>query len=211
MGAFVRTQLRSGVSPTGARVVSVRKEGWRPHIPVPLNPLDGPEIESQGYGMGWIDYTYKGGRFWDGFGAFIGFLPEEDLGLAIIANMSVGFTSFFYKYVLNLLLSETFGIDRGRESCCRLSGCGQIAGRHRGQVGCRRRRRDRSVSRLLPAGLPARVRPGRGAASLCQRRCRSGSGNARRQLCPGNRPVRRDGHPSGARRSRRTGNDVGGL
>jgi CubicO group peptidase (beta-lactamase class C family) len=64
MGAFVRTQLRSGVSPTGARVVSVRnlEEGWRPHIPVPFNPLEGLEIESQGYGMGWIDNTYKGGR-----------------------------------------------------------------------------------------------------------------------------------------------------
>jgi hypothetical protein len=75
-----------------------------------------------------------------------------------------------------------------------------LAGRYGGQVGCRRRRRDRPVSRLVPAGLPARVRPGRGAAPLSQCRCRSGSGNARRQLCPGNRPVRRDGHPSGARR-----------
>jgi CubicO group peptidase (beta-lactamase class C family) len=121
MAAFVRTQLRGGVSPTGARVVSVRnlEQCWRPHIPVPLNPLDGQDIESQGYGMGWIDYTYKGGRrliwhtgFWDGFGAFIGFFPEEDLGLAIVTNMSVGSSNFFYKYVLNLLLSETFGINR---------------------------------------------------------------------------------------------------
>jgi hypothetical protein len=69
--------------------------------------------------MGWIDYTYKGGHrlmwhtgFWDGFGAFIGFLPEEDLGLIVITNMSVGSSNYFHKYVLNLLLSSSFGLNR---------------------------------------------------------------------------------------------------
>ena len=122
MATFVRTQLGRGVAPNGARVVSEQnlEQSWRPHIPVPVGPLDGSELESNGYGMGWIDYTYKGGRrlvwhtgFWDGFGSFIGFLPEEDLGLVVVTNMAVGSSSFFYKYVLNLLLAKTLGVNHG--------------------------------------------------------------------------------------------------
>jgi CubicO group peptidase (beta-lactamase class C family) len=122
MATWVRTQLGRGVAPNGARVVSEQnlEQGWHPHIPVPSGPADGSEIESNGYGMGWIDYTYKGGRrlvwhtgFWDGFGAFIGFLPEEDLGLVVVTNMSVGSSSYFYKYVVNLLLADSFGINQG--------------------------------------------------------------------------------------------------
>jgi hypothetical protein len=122
MAGYVRLQLRRGVSPAGTRVVSSRnlEECWRPHIDVPPSPTDGPDIVSSGYGMGWIDFTYADGRrlvwhtgFWDGFGTFIGFLPEEDLGLAILTNMSANFTNYFYKYVLNLLLESRFGLNRG--------------------------------------------------------------------------------------------------
>lgn len=121
MAAYLRTQLGRGVAPNGARVVSEQnlEQGWRPHIPVPTGPVDGSELESNGYGMGWIDYTYKGGRrlvwhtgFWDGFGAFIGFLPEEDLGLVVVTNMAAGSSSFFYKHVVNLLLADSFGINQ---------------------------------------------------------------------------------------------------
>jgi CubicO group peptidase (beta-lactamase class C family) len=122
MAGYVRLQLRRGFSPAGTRVVSSRnlEECWRPHIDVPPSPTDGPDIVSSGYGMGWIDFTYADGRrlvwhtgFWDGFGTFIGFLPEEDLGLAILTNMSANFTNYFYKYVLNLLLESRFGLNRG--------------------------------------------------------------------------------------------------
>jgi CubicO group peptidase (beta-lactamase class C family) len=122
MAAYVRLQLRRGVSISGTRVVSSRnlEECWRPHIAVPPAPTDGPDLVRGGYGMGWIDDTYRGGvrlvwhtGFWDGFGTFIGFFPEEDLGLAILTNMSADFTNYFYKYVLNLLLASRFGLNQG--------------------------------------------------------------------------------------------------
>lgn len=121
MAAYIRLQLRRGESAGGTRVVSSRnlEECWRPHIAVPPAPTDGPDLESGGYGMGWIDYRYTTGvrlvwhtGFWDGFGAFIGFFPEEDLGLAVLANMSQTSTYYFYKYVLNLLMENRFELQK---------------------------------------------------------------------------------------------------
>jgi CubicO group peptidase (beta-lactamase class C family) len=122
LAAHVRLQLRRGVSPTGARVVSAGnlEECWQPHVALPSAPLDGPDLVSGGYAMGWMDNTYTNGRRliwhtgeWDGFGAFIGFFPDDDLGLVILMNMSVSSAIYFYRYVLNLLLENQFGLNRG--------------------------------------------------------------------------------------------------
>jgi CubicO group peptidase (beta-lactamase class C family) len=52
-----------------------------------------PDLVRAGYGMGWIAQTYRDGRRlnWhdgviDGFSTFIGFFPEDDLGLVILTN-----------------------------------------------------------------------------------------------------------------------------
>jgi hypothetical protein len=122
LAAHVRLQLRRGVSPTGTRVVSARnlEECWQAHVAVPTGPLDGPDLERGGYAMGWLDYTYTNGRRliwhtgeWDGFAAFIGFFPDDNLGLVLLMNMSVGSANFFYRYVVSLLLENQFGLDRG--------------------------------------------------------------------------------------------------
>jgi beta-lactamase class C len=122
MAAFIRLQLGGGVAPSGTRVVSTQNlaECWQPHIDVPPSPLDGPDLVSGGYAMGWIPYTYTNGRrliwhtgFYDGFGSFISFLPEDGLGLIVLANMSVTSTNSFYRYVLDLLLNSAFGINGG--------------------------------------------------------------------------------------------------
>jgi CubicO group peptidase (beta-lactamase class C family) len=122
MAAHVRLQLRRGVSLIGSRVVSARnlEECWQPHVAVPTGPLDGPDVQSGRYDMGWFDYRYTNGRrliwhtgFWDGFGTFIGFFPDDNLGLIVLANMSVGVTNFFCRYVLNLLLENQFDLNRG--------------------------------------------------------------------------------------------------
>lgn len=122
MAAHVRLQLRRGVSPTGTRVVSAGNlaECWQPHIAVPTGPLDGPDLVSGRYAMGWIEDIYTNGRRliwhtgnWDGFASYIGFFPEDNLGLAILENMSVGSSTYFYRYVLNLLLESQFGLNRG--------------------------------------------------------------------------------------------------
>jgi CubicO group peptidase (beta-lactamase class C family) len=123
MAAYVRTQLNRGVSPTGTRVVSARNlaERWRPHIDVPVPPTLNPDTVSAGYGMGWIAQTYTDGRrlVWhngsiDGFTTFLGFLPDDDLGLAVLTNVQLApGGSPFYNYVLNLLLSTRFGLNVG--------------------------------------------------------------------------------------------------
>ncbi len=123
MAAYVRMQLRRGVSVNGHRVVSARNlaECWKPHIPVPVSPELDPDATSSGYAMGWIHNRYRDGTslIWhnggiDGFTSFIGFLPQHDLGLVVLNAMNPAPTGpFFYLYVLNLLLSERFGLNRG--------------------------------------------------------------------------------------------------
>lgn len=122
MVTFIRLQLGGGVAPSGTRVVSTQNlaECWKPHIDVPANTMDGTDVVSRGYGMGWIPFTYTaaGRLIWhtgeyDGFGSFQSFLPDNDLGLIILTNMSVTSTNYFYRYVLDLLLNRAFGINGG--------------------------------------------------------------------------------------------------
>jgi CubicO group peptidase (beta-lactamase class C family) len=123
MGAYVRLQLRCGVSPTGSRVVSARnlEECWKPHIDDYWSPTVEPDVIAAGYAMGWVAHTYTGGRrlIWhngeiDGFTTYIGLFPEDDLGLAVLTNKQIGHGAFsFYTYVLNLLLESRFGLNRG--------------------------------------------------------------------------------------------------
>ncbi|MFD5633128.1 serine hydrolase domain-containing protein [Streptomyces sp. NPDC127077] len=123
MAAYVRLQLRRGVSVDGRRVVSARNlaECWKPHIPVPVSPEFDPDVTASGYGMGWIHNRFRDGTslIWhnggiDGFTSYIGFLPKHDLGLVVLNAMNPTPTGpYFYLYVLNLLLSERFGLNEG--------------------------------------------------------------------------------------------------
>lgn len=123
MAAYVTMQLNGGLAGSGERVVSAANlvECWRPQIDLPTSPELDPDLLSAGYGMGWISQTYRGGRrlVWhnggiDGFSSFIGFFPEENLGLVILSNMGpLPRGLYFAPYVLNLLLSAHFGLNRG--------------------------------------------------------------------------------------------------
>jgi CubicO group peptidase (beta-lactamase class C family) len=121
MAAYVSLQLNGGVSPSGTRVVSSANlaECWMPHIDVPIPLLFGPDLMGLGYGMGWQARTYTGGRRLvehggtvDGFITFIGFFPEDNLGLVVLTNQFHA-GSVFSAYVLNLLLESRFGLNRG--------------------------------------------------------------------------------------------------
>ncbi len=123
MAAYVRLQLRRGVSVSGRRVVSAANlaECWRPHIAVPLDEQLDPDAVSAGYGMGWIRTRYRDGSslVWhnggiDGFTSWIGFLPEHDLGLVVLNSINPDPTGLFFSlYVLNWLLSQRFGLNVG--------------------------------------------------------------------------------------------------
>lgn len=123
MAAYVRLQLRKGVSVNGRRVVSQANlaECWKPHISLPLSPDLNPDVVKAGYGMGWVRDRFNDGTslVWhnggiDGFTSWIGFLPEHDLGLVVLNSMNPGPTgTLLYSYVLNLLLSQRLGLNRG--------------------------------------------------------------------------------------------------
>jgi CubicO group peptidase (beta-lactamase class C family) len=123
MAAYVRLQLREGLSVSGRRAVSVASlsECWKPHIPVPVSPEFDPDAVSSAYGIGWINTRYRDGSsvVWhnggiDGFTSWTGFLPEHDIGLVVLNSMNPTPTGIFlYLYALNLLLSERFGLNVG--------------------------------------------------------------------------------------------------
>ncbi|MEV4619556.1 serine hydrolase domain-containing protein [Asanoa sp. NPDC049573] len=123
MAGYVRLQLRRGRSVTGRRVVSAANlaECWRPHIPVPTDPVLDPDAASAGYAMGWISERFRDGTrlVWhngaiDGFTAYVGFLPERDLGIVVLNSTNPEPTGLFlYLYVLNLILSSRLGLNEG--------------------------------------------------------------------------------------------------
>ena len=124
MIAYVRLHLRGGVSIHGRRVVSEANlaERWKPgaFIGQPDKTFD-PDGTSLHYGLGLIREDYNDGSslIWhnggiDGFTTFIGFMPQHDLGLVVLNSMNpdpVGL--LFYPYVLNLMLGEFLGLNRG--------------------------------------------------------------------------------------------------
>jgi hypothetical protein len=71
--------------------------------------------------MGWIAQTYRDGRrlVWhnggiDGFTTFVGFFPEDDLGLVVLTNAGpLPRGLYFLGYVLALLLNGRFGLNLG--------------------------------------------------------------------------------------------------
>jgi CubicO group peptidase (beta-lactamase class C family) len=123
LAAYLRLQLRRGQSVIGARVVSAGNltECWQAHVDSHVDHNLDPDAMSAGYGMGWYHETFTDGSslVWhnggiDGFTAFLGFLPQHDLGLVVLNN--TGFApngNYFYTYVLNLLLSQRFGLNQG--------------------------------------------------------------------------------------------------
>ncbi len=88
---------------------------------MPTSPELDPDLTSAGYGMGWIAQTYRGGRrlVWhnggiDGFASYIGFFPEDNLGLVVLTNIGPFPRGLFFSYyVVNLLLSAQFGLNVG--------------------------------------------------------------------------------------------------
>jgi CubicO group peptidase (beta-lactamase class C family) len=125
MANYVTMQLNEGVATTGQRVVSAANlaECWKPQVTVPTPPsAEQPDLMSAQYGMGWLEYAFRGGRRFfghaggiDGFTTFIGFFPEDGLGLVVLTNMGPfpRGLAFAPVYVTNLLLEDRFGLNAG--------------------------------------------------------------------------------------------------
>jgi CubicO group peptidase (beta-lactamase class C family) len=94
VAAYLALQLSRGVGPDGRRVVSEASllETWQPHTPTG---------NGDHFGLGWIvgpDYqglrqlSYSGGNL--GFSSRVSFLPEADLGVAVLTNASLPAVAF---------------------------------------------------------------------------------------------------------------------
>jgi len=119
LAAFVRLQLRRGLSVTGRRVVSEANlaECWKPGVDTPFSRDFDPDAVSKRYALGWFREEFTDGTTLlqhggnvDGFSSLMAFLPEHDLGLVALTNLDSSL--FTDPYVLNLLLNQ-LGINRG--------------------------------------------------------------------------------------------------
>jgi CubicO group peptidase (beta-lactamase class C family) len=120
VAAYLALQLRRGVGPDGRRIVSEASllETWQPHTPTG---------NGDHFGLGWIvgpDYhglrqlSYSGGNL--GFSSRVSFLPEADLGVAVLTNASLPAIAFLksvpeYVYETALGLPHTADAEYAAE------------------------------------------------------------------------------------------------
>ncbi len=98
LAAWLKFQLARGVGPDGERIISVKNLA-ETHTPQNIIRLDGrirdlnPDTTQLSYGMGWLIQDYRGkkvlshGGMIDGFRVQLTFLPDENLGFAVLANL----------------------------------------------------------------------------------------------------------------------------
>jgi hypothetical protein len=108
---------------TGRRVVSEANltECWGPHVVEPVADANHPAAAAYGYGMGWWNTVFTDGTRMvshygdiDGFLTWTMFLPDRDLGLVVLNNMSGVPTGILWDmYVVDVLLQMRAGIDGG--------------------------------------------------------------------------------------------------
>lgn len=85
MAKYLQTQLALGIAPDGTRVISEENllETWEPQVAVDA---------TTGYGLGWFVGEYKGlrevshGGNTFGFTSDLAFLPDEGIGIVVLAN-----------------------------------------------------------------------------------------------------------------------------
>jgi CubicO group peptidase (beta-lactamase class C family) len=126
MARFVQTELAGGIAPSGTRVVSAENLAvtWTPGVAVPNFYSGPPEMAASmsHYGLGWLSGEYRGLRVIShtggtaGFTAQVAFLPDADLGIAVLSNASalpgaLAFTFAVHFRLLELLFDQPAGMD----------------------------------------------------------------------------------------------------
>jgi CubicO group peptidase (beta-lactamase class C family) len=98
MARYVQFQLAKGKAGEKRLVkANVFAEMHKPQMLVPkgtgLGALFNPDAKSSSYGLGWFISDYAGKTFYehggnvDGMTAIVGFMPEEKLGIVVLANL----------------------------------------------------------------------------------------------------------------------------
>jgi CubicO group peptidase (beta-lactamase class C family) len=108
LARYLITELRRGRAPDGTRVVSAEnlQRTWEPQVEI---------VPGAHYGMGWITVDYKGQRLilhtggTPGFTSQLTFLPDADLGLAILSNAQNAnlFVGAVQAGILDLVLGQS--------------------------------------------------------------------------------------------------------
>jgi len=89
---------------------TILNEMWAPHIHFPMRPQTQAFSGVQGYGLAWFVDTYRGkyyishGGAAAGYHAFIGLLPDDNLGVFAVHNGSAFFTDTVVKSILDIFL-----------------------------------------------------------------------------------------------------------
>jgi erythromycin esterase-like protein/CubicO group peptidase (beta-lactamase class C family) len=107
LGRYLITQLKEGVAPDGRRVVSANnlKLTWQPQVQAAPNAW---------YALGWGVGTYKGAHLLNhgggtsGFTSDLTFLPDANLGIAILSNVQNNTT--FIGAVRSRVLELAYGL-----------------------------------------------------------------------------------------------------
>jgi CubicO group peptidase (beta-lactamase class C family) len=158
MAAWLKFHLARGVGPDGKRLVSV-KNLTETHTPQNLIPMRGsartmnPETVQLTYGMAWLVYDYRGkkvishGGMIDGFRVQITFLPDEDLGVAVLCNLD---RTSMTQALTNSLVDLFAGLEaKDWNGYYRKIADDEAAERKR-DLAARDRKRDRETPPLLP-------------------------------------------------------------
>jgi CubicO group peptidase (beta-lactamase class C family) len=140
MARFVQTELAGGIAPSGTRVVSAENLAvtWTPGVAVPNFYSGPPEMAASmsHYGLGWLSGEYRGLRVIShtggtaGFTAQVAFLPDADLGIAVLSNASalpgaLAFTFAVHFRLLELLFDQPAGMDAHLSALVEARGAGR--------------------------------------------------------------------------------------
>ncbi|MBA8980632.1 CubicO group peptidase (beta-lactamase class C family) [Clostridium saccharobutylicum] len=92
----------------GNQIISEKtiNELHSPQIPCQLFPLNLDELQFSSYGLGWFIESYRGrkhvnhGGNIDGFCSYTSFLPDENIGIVILTNLSNAFCTMPIAYYI---------------------------------------------------------------------------------------------------------------
>lgn len=92
----------------GTQIISEKiiSELHSPQIPCQLFPLKLDELQFSSYGLGWFIESYRGrkhvnhGGNIDGFSSYTSFLPDENIGIVILTNLSNAFCTMPIAYYI---------------------------------------------------------------------------------------------------------------
>ena len=127
MARYVQTQLRRGLNPDGAQVVSAAnlERTWKPGVALSVPPGTLVELAalSEQYALGWFTGSYGGQRVilhggsTYGFVSLVMFLPDADLGLVVLTNgpgVASGLLTYAVQFrLLEILFDRPASFDAG--------------------------------------------------------------------------------------------------